>query len=56
LPPVGGEVSDPILVEVEQNSFQRWRVHTRTLPATRCDEASLPGRCLYFLRWGVDAE
>ena len=34
LPPMGGEVSDPDLVEVEQNSFERWTVHTRTLPAT----------------------
>jgi hypothetical protein len=42
LPPVGGEVSDPTLVEVEKNSFEGWTVHARTLPATRDHPAAAP--------------
>ena len=44
LPPVGREVCDPTLVEVEQNSFERWTIHTRTLPATRDRPAAVPIR------------
>src|SRR6266545_7987160 len=50
LPPVGGEVSDPFLVEVAQNGFERWRVHTRTLPATRCSSTGSSSSSASHLR------
>jgi hypothetical protein len=39
---MGREVCDPTLVEVEENSFERWTIHTRTLPATRDRPVPVP--------------